>query len=84
MYVPQPIPYQGSRRDVAKVILAFFPKTVETLFDYEVAGEPKSKERKVEDYMLLCASCNRAKSWSCENCDNWKLHKNPQICATCY
>ncbi len=33
MYVPQPIPYQGSKRYIAKVILAFFPKAVETLFE---------------------------------------------------
>ena len=30
--------------------------------------------------MLLCASCNRAKSWSCEHCTN----KESTICQTCY
>jgi hypothetical protein len=34
--------------------------------------------------MLLCGSCNRAKSWSCEHCANWREKKNPRICATCY
>ena len=33
--------------------------------------------------MLLCASCNRAKSWSCENCDNYKKKKK-DTCLTCY
>lgn len=33
---------------------------------YEVAGE--SNELKTEDFMLLCGSANRAKSWSCEHC----------------
>jgi pyruvate-formate lyase-activating enzyme len=33
--------------------------------------------------MLLCASANRAKSWSCENCKNWK-EKNKDACKTCY
>jgi hypothetical protein len=34
--------------------------------------------------MLLCSSCNRAKSWSCEHCANWTTSKNPVICNTCY
>ena len=38
---------------------------------YEVAGDEQESEWNVEDYMLLCGSCNRAKSWSCEHCENW-------------
>ena len=34
--------------------------------------------------MLLCASCNRAKSWSCEHCENWLVEKKPGVCETCY
>ena len=34
--------------------------------------------------MLLCASCNRAKSWSCEHCENWLVDKKPELCGTCY
>jgi hypothetical protein len=34
--------------------------------------------------MLVCASCNRAKSWSCEHCDNWKSGKVIPICQSCY
>lgn len=34
--------------------------------------------------MLLCAACNRAKSWSCEHCENWLVEKNPEICERCY
>jgi hypothetical protein len=33
--------------------------------------------------MLLCASANRAKSWSCENCPNWRK-KETAVCETCY
>ncbi len=51
---------------------------------YEVAGDEESSERKVEDYMLLCGSCNRAKSWSCENCPNWSEGKEDEICKSCY
>ncbi|MCS6870555.1 MAG: HNH endonuclease, partial [Anaerolineae bacterium] len=27
-------------------------------------------ERTLQDFMLLCATCNRAKAWSCEHCPN--------------
>jgi hypothetical protein len=49
---------------------------------YEVGGEPKAAE--VTQYMPLCGSCNRAKSWSCEHCVNWLEKKDPTICSTCY
>ncbi|MGL6195316.1 MAG: hypothetical protein ACRC2T_10900 [Thermoguttaceae bacterium] len=45
---------------------------------YEVAGETDN------DHMLLCASCNRAKSWSCEHCDNWITERNGTTCRSCY
>lgn len=34
--------------------------------------------------MLLCGSCNRAKSWSCEHCQNWIKDKDSQLCLKCY
>jgi len=49
---------------------------------FEVAGEPKEKWN-IQDYMLLCGSCNRAKSWSCEHCQNWIDH-DPSVCQSCY
>jgi len=27
---------------------------------------------------------NRAKSWSCEHCENWKSKKDKNICLSCY
>jgi hypothetical protein len=51
---------------------------------YEVAGDVKFDERDSSSYMLLCGSCNRAKSWSCEHCDNWVNRKSPDVCAACY
>lgn len=50
---------------------------------YEVAGD-RTGERDIADYMLLCGSCNRAKSWSCEHCPNWKEEKDGRICLRCY
>lgn len=51
---------------------------------YEVAGDQVNQERSVEDYQLLCGTCNRAKSWSCEHCVNWLERKQPEICLNCY
>lgn len=49
---------------------------------YEVDGDVTDREP--EHFMLLCGSCNRAKSWSCEHCNNWKNLKKPPICMRCY
>ena len=50
---------------------------------YEIAGE-EDGGREIVDFMLLCASCQRAKSWSCEHCDNWLKARLPEICRRCY
>lgn len=49
---------------------------------YEVSDD--SEELKADDFMLLCGSANRAKSWSCEHCENWKHIKDKNICLSCY
>lgn len=51
---------------------------------YLVAGEGKGGARSVDDYMLLCSSANRAKSWSCEHCVNGIELKDEKICLNCY
>lgn len=51
---------------------------------YEVAGDDSSSTRNLEHYMLLCSSCNRAKSWSCEHCENWSTKYDTSICRNCY
>ena len=50
---------------------------------YEVGGDV-NEARELEEFMLLCGSCNRAKSWSCEHCLNWKEDKKPSLCMNCY
>lgn len=50
---------------------------------YEVVGDT-ADTRDIEGFMLLCGSCNRAKSWSCEHCENWKTEKKPALCLECY
>ncbi len=51
---------------------------------YEVSGKPETTQRRTQDYMLVCGSCNRAKSWSCEHCLNWTAEKSPHVCLSCY
>lgn len=50
---------------------------------YEIAGET-TEEQPNQPYMLLCGSCNRAKSWSCEHCPNQTEHNNLTLCKKCY
>lgn len=51
---------------------------------YEVSGDTLNTKWDLNDYALLCGSCNRAKSWSCEHCLNWQKDKLPHVCKTCY
>lgn len=51
---------------------------------YQIAGEATDGERETDEYMLLCGSCQRSKSWSCEHCDNWREGRQPDICKACY
>jgi len=48
---------------------------------FEVDGDP---DLKPENFMLLCGSANRTKSWSCEHCENWRSIKDKSICLSCY
>lgn len=48
---------------------------------FEVDGEP---DLEPENFMLLCGSANRAKSWLCEHCENWNRIKDQFICLSCY
>jgi hypothetical protein len=49
---------------------------------YEVGGDPEVEDP--IDFMLVCGSCNRAKSWSCEHCQNWLREKVAGTCQACY
>ena len=51
---------------------------------YEIAGDRDDIERDKDGYMLLCGSCNRAKSWSCEHCLNWIEAKDENVCKISY
>ncbi len=49
---------------------------------YEIAGDAAGVTD-ASEFMLLCGSCQRKKSWSCEHCGNWET-KTPEVCRTCY
>lgn len=50
---------------------------------YEISGDVDEPEKHREAFMLVCGSCNRAKSWSCEHCPNW-IAKDRIVCEHCY
>ena len=51
---------------------------------YEIGGDDEGVERNPDDCMLLSGSANRAKSWSCEHCENWQSLNKKEICFSCY
>ena len=48
---------------------------------YEIGGEHDEKD--IDYYMLLSPSANRAKSWTCEHCENWD-RKDASFCMHCF
>lgn len=51
---------------------------------YEVAGDSVVREERLDAYMLLDASSQRAKSWSCEHCANWQKMRDVETCRSCF
>lgn len=52
---------------------------------YEVGGEVElDLDNLQKDFLLLCASCNRSKSWSCEHCENFANTHDAEVCQSCY
>lgn len=48
---------------------------------YEIDGE--HDEKNLDYYMLLSPSANRAKSWTCEHCENSE-RKDRSFCLHCF
>lgn len=52
---------------------------------YRVAGDIGLQDHDVRSFMLLDASSQRAKSWSCENCPNMSPgRRDVDVCRTCF
>ena len=49
-----------------------------------MSGDSPHDEENLEAYMLLDASSQRAKSWSCQQCRNWQNDKDEAICHSCF
>ena len=67
------------------IYLETFPERelqIDHRIPFEIVGDTALSEN-TADYMLLCPSANRAKSWSCEHCDNWKV-RDVEVCRSCY
>ncbi len=75
---------EGSRCAITGQLLEDRYLQVDHRVPYRVAGEDAEGARKLDDYMLLSGSANRAKSWSCEHCRNFLELLDPSTCATCY
>ncbi len=51
---------------------------------YEIAGESVHDETALDECMLLDASSQRAKSWSCAQCENWLQRHDEAMCGSCF
>lgn len=51
---------------------------------YQVAGDAAFDESNPSAYMLIDASSQRAKSWSCENCKNSRSIQSTAVCDQCF
>jgi hypothetical protein len=50
---------------------------------FEIAGNTLHEKDGIDALILVCSSCNRSKSWSCESCANFTL-KDVKTCLSCY
>lgn len=68
------------------IYLEVFPERelqIDHRIPFEIIGDEENFSENPDQYMLLSASANRAKSWSCENCINWQA-KEAKNCRSCY
>jgi len=74
----------GSKCFVCGSLLDSGELQVDHSVPYEVAGDKKASLWDPSDFMLLCGSCQRAKSWICEHCENWNHTQDVDTCKKCY
>lgn len=73
----------GSRCGICGLVHNSTQMQIDHRIPFQVGGDTEG-ELDVEDFMLLCRSCNRAKSWSCEHCRNWTTDHLLDVCRNCY
>ncbi|WP_417496111.1 HNH endonuclease [Maricaulis sp.] len=75
--------HYGSREAFTNEVIEGRYLQIDHRIPYEVAGDEVHDEGDPAAYMLLDASSQRAKSWSCEACKNWQTVQDQSICKTC-
>jgi len=78
------IAIQGSRCTLTGEMLEPRYLQVDHRIPYEVAGDGTDNFSELGAYMLLDASAQRAKSFSCEHCRNGTEMLDASICRSCY
>jgi hypothetical protein len=51
---------------------------------YQVAGDQVAAEDNPDAFMLISLGLQRVKSWSCENCPNGTVARDPKVCQRCF
>ena len=77
------IAHYGSREAFTNEVIEGRYLQIDHRIPYEVAGDEAHDESNPAAYMLIDASSQRAKSWSCEACVNWQDVQDQSICQTC-
>jgi len=75
--------HYGSREAFTNEVIEGRYLQIDHRIPYEVAGDGAHDETNPAAYMLLDASSQRAKSWSCEACANWKDIQDEVTCSSC-
>lgn len=76
------IAYYGARSILSNELVDARYLQIDHRIPYAIIGNAAGTS--VEHFMLLDASAQRAKSWTCENCENFRTHRNPDICRSCF
>ena len=76
------IAHYGARSMITRESLEPRYLQIDHRIPYEIAGNDAAEN--VEHYMLLDASAQRAKSWSCEHCENFCTQKDIAVCTGCF
>ncbi|KIC38520.1 hypothetical protein RA27_18920 [Ruegeria sp. ANG-R] len=78
------VEHYNSREAFTQEVLAPRYLQIDHRVPYQVAGDAAFDESNPETYMLIDASSQRAKSWSCENCRNAQQDRSEDVCSACF
>lgn len=73
----------GSRCGICFTEYEFRHLQIDHRVPFEISGDPPGTPDPSE-FMPVCGSCNRAKSWSCEHCRNRLTDRVIEVCKSCY